>query len=162
MKKTALLTVMGLTLFMAACGDNNDDDDAATNVPDDAPQEQEGSTSTNTVSDNNSEESPFAFTHFDLDVEYAGNKSYDVDYENESTGAEAKIEDDFNNNIIQGNDAIDQLMPIFENFTFDASTPDDQIIEEVLSAFNLSNDYQEFELEVRFADGVQKEINRKQ
>lgn len=157
MKKTFLVSAMGLTLFLAACGNDND---TATNVPNDAPQEQNNSgvTETNT----NTTDNRFAFTHFDLSVDYAGNKSYDVEYENESTGAEAKIEDDLNNNKVQGNDAIDQLIPIFEKFSFDAATADDQIIDEVLKAFNLSNDYQEFELEVRFADGVVKEVNRMQ
>lgn len=153
MKKTALLPVVGLALFLVACGDDNE---TATNVPDDAPQEQNngGATDTNT----NTMDNRFAFSHFNLSVDYAGNKSYDIDYENESTGAEAKIEDDFNNKVAQGNEAVDELVPIFEKFTFDASTDNDKIIDEVLIAFNLSKDYQEFDLEVRFADGVEKDV----
>ena len=158
MKKTAFLSVVGLTMFLAACGDDNE---TATNVPDDAPTEQE-TNSSDTIKDNNSADAPFMFTHFNLSVDYAGNKSYDIDYENESTGAEAKIEDDFNNKVVQGNEAVDELVPIFEKFSFDAATDNDKIIDEVLNALNLSTDYQEFDLEVRFVDGVEKEVKHTQ
>lgn len=155
MKKTTYLILFCFTLILTACGGDKEN---ATNVPNEAPTEQETGTNTNNTVENNSANAPFSFTHFDLSVDYAGNKSYDVEYENESTGVEAKIEDDLNNNYVQGNSAADKLIPIFENFTFDAATPNDKIIEEVLNAFNLANDYQEFDLEVRFSDGVEKEV----
>ena len=157
MKKTAFLSALGLSLFLVACGN---DKETATNVPNDAPTEQE--TGSNTTTNNNTTNAPFTFTHFDLSVDYADNKSYDVDYENENSVVEAKIEDDLNNNTVQGDSAMDQLLPIFENFTFDASTADEEIIDEVLKAFNLSTDYREFDLDVRFADGVEKEVKRQQ
>ena len=162
MKKIAFLSALGISLFLVACGN---DKDTATNVPKDAPTEQEtgsNTTTNNNTTNNNTTNAPFTFTHFDLSVDYADNKSYDVDYENESSGVEAKIEDDLNNNTVQGDSAMDQLLPIFENFTFDASTADDKIIDEILKAFNLSTDYREFDLEIRFADGVEKEVKRQQ
>lgn len=158
MKKTALFSVIGLTVFLVACGD---EDEKVTNVPDNAPAEQASNVGTDTVT-NISEDAPYNFTKFDLSVDFADNKSFEVDYDNESTGTEAKIEDDFSNKVITGNEAMDSLVTHFEKFTFDASTAEDKIIDEVLNSFNLSTDYKDFELDIRFADGVEKEINNKQ
>ena len=102
MKK--LIILVATSALLVACGDK----DEANNVPDNPPVEQNQSTTNTATSD-----APFNFTHFDLDIEYADNKSYDVSYENEANGAEAKIEDEVNNSVVQGNDATNTLLPIF-------------------------------------------------
>ena len=148
---------ISLSAFLVACGDK----DEVTNAPDNAPVEVP-----NTVDDNNNNESAalnnpdnpaFNFTHFDLDIQYAGNKSYEVSYENEVTGVEAKIEDQVNNQNQQGNEAMDTLASIFKNLTFDASTANEDVTKEILQKFNLPDNYQEFELEVKFANDTVKE-----
>lgn len=160
MKKTALFLAISASVLLVACGDKED----ATNVPDNAPVE--GSNTTNNNVDNTTSTgttaTAFNFTHFDLDVTYANNKSYEVSYENETTGAEVKIEDDINNKKETGNQAVDTLAPIFGSFTFDATTANDEVINEVLQKFNLANDYKEFELEIKFPDGTEKEYKKVQ
>ena len=92
LKKIALLLAIGTSAFLVACGDK----DEATNLPDNAPTEQ-NTTNNNTSNTSNTttttKDAAFNFTHFDLDVKYANNQSYEVSYENEATGAEAEIEE---------------------------------------------------------------------
>ncbi|AWE07417.1 hypothetical protein DCE79_08550 [Lysinibacillus sp. 2017] len=158
MKKTALFLAISASVFLVACGDKED----ATNVPDNAPVEGSNTTNNNVDNTTSNADAAFNFTHFDLDVTYANNKSYEVSYENETTGAEVKIEDDINNKKETGNQAVDTLAPIFGSFTFDATTANDDVINEVLQKFNLANDYKEFELEIKFPDGTEKEYKKVQ
>ena len=153
MKK--LIFLIATSTLLVACGDK----DEANNVPDNAPvdQNQDTSTTSTTTSD-----AAFNFTHFDLEIEYADNKSYDVSYENEANGAEAKIEDEVNNSVVQGNDATNTLLPIFESFTFDASTDSDAVIDEVLKKFGQPNNFKSVEIDIQFADGTKKEYRRTQ
>lgn len=154
MKKLAFL--FAASALLVACGDKEE----ATNVPDNAPVEQnKNATDTTTTSPSNA---AFNFTHFDLEIEYADNKSYEVSYENETTGAEAKIEDEVNNNFVQGNEAADILIPIFESFTFDGNTDSDAVIDEVLQKFNQPNNFTSIEIEIKYADGTLQVYRRTQ
>lgn len=157
MNLKVLFFSLSLSAFLVACGDK----DEVTNAPENAPVEEP-----NTVDDNNNNESAalnnpskpaFNFTHFDLDVQYANNKSYEVSYENEVTGVEAKIEDEVNNKKIQGNEAMDTLTPIFESLTFISTTANEEVTKEILQKFNLPDNYKEFELEVKFSNDTVKE-----
>ncbi len=158
MKKTALLLAISASAFLVACGDKED----ATNVPANAPVEESNTTNNNVENSTSTADTAYNFTHFDLDVTYANNKSYEVSYENETTGAEAKIEDEINNKKETGNQAIDTLAPIFGSFKFDVATANDDVINEVLQKFNLADNYREFELEIKFADGTEKEYKKVQ
>lgn len=153
MKKLAFL--VATSALLVACGDKEE----ANNVPDNAPVEQNQNT-TNTTTTRS--DAAFNFTHFDLDIDYADNKSYEVSYENEASGAEAKIEDDVNNKVVQGNEATNTLIPIFESFTFDANTDSDAVIDEVLEKFGQPNTFTKVEIEIQFADGTKKEYLRTQ
>ncbi|MCM3585817.1 YusW family protein [Mesobacillus maritimus] len=157
-----------LFLFLQGCNTNNDE---VNSPPEEAPVEQEATPKDNEQnqadeqqngqSDENQDaqknEPLFAFTSFDLDVEYKDNQSYEVDYENEKNGMEAEIEDQRNNEKVSGDEAFEQLRPIFENFSFDQNTAKDEVISEVLKAFELNADYTKFELDIDFADGTKKE-----
>ncbi|CAM5194660.1 YusW-like protein OS=Ureibacillus acetophenoni OX=614649 GN=SAMN05877842_11635 PE=4 SV=1 [Ureibacillus acetophenoni] len=163
---TLLLGTPVLALFLLGCND----EDKVTNVPDNAPVE---GTATNTQTDTNDTTTDtqtddtqtggatFNFTHFDLDVEYGNNQEYDVDYENETDGMEAEIKDDIGNKVLSGDEAFEVLSPIFEKFTFDQNTANDVVISEVLNAFNLDENYQSLELEVKFTDGTIKEYTKR-
>lgn len=153
MKK--LLCLIAASALLVACGDKEE----ATNVPDNAPVEQTRGT-TNPASTPSS--AAFHFTHFELEIDYADNKSYDVSYENEANGAEAKIEDEVNNSVVQGNEATNTVIPIFESFTFDATTDSDAVIDEVLAKFSQPNNFKSVEIDIQFADGTKKEYKRTQ
>jgi hypothetical protein len=102
----------------------------------------------------------FNFTSFYLDVDYSKNQSYEIDYESDQDGMESEITDELSNKTLKGNNAFDQLSPKFENFTFDSSTPDEDVISEVSKDFNISKNYYSFELNVEFTDGKEKRYNK--
>ena len=154
MKKFALICALSTTALLVGCGDSEE----ATNLPENAPTEQNTMNQTSTVTETT--DAPFNFTHFDLDIEYADDKSYDVSYENEASRAEAQIEDEVNNTKLEGNEATNKLVPIFESFTFDKDTPDEEVIDEVLQKFEQPDSFLELELEIKFADGTVKEYRR--
>ena len=155
MKKLAFL--VATSALLVACGDK----DEANNVPDNAPVEQNQKQSTSNTT-TTTVDAAFNFTHFDLDIEYVDNKSYEVSYENEAKGAEVKIEDEVNNSVVQGTEATNTLIPIFESFTFDANTDPDTVIDEVLQKFGQPNNFISVEIDIQFADGTKKEYRRTQ
>ena len=132
MKKLLLLTI--LSVFLVACGDKEQVDNG-----------------NNTVTLNHN------FAEFNLDIDYSPTEKYEASFEKDVDGFEASIEDQINNEKLHGNEAYDKLNPILEKLTFDATTPNEQVIEEVLSAFGLNPNYIEFELDVLFSDGTPKE-----
>ena len=181
MKNMKWLAIPLSLLLLAACGNNNDE---VTNTPENAPTEGttnnndntnnndttnndmngEGATNNGATNGNNAvtnaNNNAFDFTHFSLDVDYAGGQEIDVEYENEQSGVEASYEDDVNNNQYYGNDAYDRMESVFQTFRFNKDTSEDEVIREVLSAFGLPADYQKFDLEIRFADGTEKEYHQ--
>lgn len=154
MKRIALFLAISTSALLVACGDKEE----ATNLPENAPTEQNNSNRTSTPTA--IVEAPFNFTHFDLDIKYANNESYEVDYENEASRAEASIDDEVNKTKIEGNEATKILVPIFESFTFDANTDSEAVLDEVLQKFNQPDNYLEVDLEIQFADGTRKEYHR--
>lgn len=185
MKNMKWLAIPLSLLLLAACGNNNNDE--VTNTPENAPTEGttnnngttgdnnnngntnndmngEGATNNGATTNNNAvtnaNNNAFDFTHFSLDVDYADAQDFDVEYENEQSGVEASYEDDVNNEQFYGNDAYDRMESVFQSFKFNKDTSEDEVIKEVLNAFNLPEDYQKFDLEVRFADGTEKEYKK--
>lgn len=114
--------------------------------------------------DNATDDAPndslFSFTSFELDIDYEGDKDFDVEYENDQDGMEAEIEDDIHGEKLSGDEAFEKLRPIFETLTFTKETEKEEVISEVLDAFNVNNNFTKFELEVRFDDGTEKEYNK--
>ena len=141
MKKLILLTF--LTVLLVACGDKE--------------KVNTGDNNTNNNNNNNTINLTHKFAEFNLEVDYSPNVKYDASFEKDVDGIEASIEDQVNNMQLRGNEAFDKLNPILEKLTFDASTPNEQVIEQVLSTFGLDSNYVEFELDVLFTDGTQKE-----
>lgn len=135
MKKLTWLVVLLLFFIVVGC---NGDDDEVTEVEDDIAVEKNDQ---DVVQDTNS---PFDFTHFDLDVDYSETEEFSVDYESEQNGVEA----------------VTELKQIFEQFTFDSSTQEDEVISEVVNAFGIDEDYREFDLEIRFNDGITKNYHQ--
>ena len=139
MKKLIMLTF--LTVLLVACGDK----------------EEVNTADNNNNNNNNTINLTHKFAEFNLEVDYSPNVKYDASFEKDVDGIEASIEDQVNNIHLRGNEAYDKLNPILEKLTFDASTPNEQVIEQVLSTFGLDSNYVEFELDVLYSDGTQKE-----
>ncbi|MEG0258427.1 MAG: YusW family protein [Lysinibacillus sp.] len=151
MKKISVLLTVPL-LLGALYGCNKD---KVEDVPAKAPVEQEDER--NALQDNKTEDLIFAFTHFSLDVDYTATEFYEAEYENEKTGMEAEIKDSRNGEELFGDKAFTKLEPLFKQLNFDKETPDEEVISQVISVFNISDDYKEFDLDVKFSDGTEKE-----
>ncbi len=131
--------------------------DEVKNVPANAPTEQNA---TQRVNENANELTEFNFLEFSLDVDYSATESYEVEFENKKSGIEAKLKDDRNNEMLQGDEAYTKLEPLFKQLTFDSTTPNDKVIEQVISVFHIADDFQSIEVEVEFSDGTEKEFKQ--
>ncbi|WP_052948860.1 YusW family protein [Mesobacillus campisalis] len=168
-KLPKVVSTLFLAGTLAACGANNDTNDTPAPPQDNNNATQQENNNNNNQGNNASQQenasqnaqTTFNFTDFDLDVDYGSQESYEVDYEHEKEETETKLEDDRNNIQLEGQEAFDQLRPQLEKLTFDQNTSDDEVISEVLKAFSLGDDYKEFELEVKFNDGTEKEYKHK-
>jgi hypothetical protein len=98
----------------------------------------------------------YAFTDFDLDVEYANNKGYDVEYENDGNNIYAELDDEIKGVEYKGDQAYQNIVKALEQLKFDETTKDEDVRKEVIKAFALNENYQSFELEVKFKNGEVK------
>jgi hypothetical protein len=138
MKKYLIGSTFLFSFFLAACDDSSD---VSTKEQTDSPAKHH-------------------FIEFSLDVDYLNKENYDAEYDQENDKLEASIEDDRNQENLNGNAAYERLNPLLEKLTFDATTPDDQVIAEVLKVFSLDDNYTEFDLEVTFHDGTRAEYKQ--
>ncbi|MFD6441804.1 YusW family protein [Peribacillus sp. NPDC060186] len=146
-------------LVLAGCGEDNDE---VKNPPVEENKNQ-AETNSETGTDNN-EKLPFTFKDFQLEVDYAGNDNeYEAEYDAMGAQTEASIDDQLNKHEVHGDEAMEELTPILEKLTFTKDSSDDEVIQDVTKAFNLKDDYEEFDLEVTYDDGTKKEykVNNK-
>lgn len=165
----SMLTIPLLLGVLYACNDGDQDEiitdtgkdtvnDTANNNAD-----QNNGTDQNATDDQNEGEehvdTPYNFTHFDLDVEYDNDVSYDVEYANDQKGMSAEFEDERNNIHSEGDDAYNKIVKYLELLTFNANTEDEEVLSQVITAFELDENYTSFELEVKFNNGEVKRYN---
>ncbi len=97
------------------------------------------------------------FYKFDLEIESDDDDELEVEFEVYRSGqmqAEVEIEvGDRKELELEGQAALDYLLPILENLDIDASMSRQQIVDRVIEAFDWNYGYDEFELEVKFSDG---------
>lgn len=149
----------GLLVFTLVAGllygcNKNEEKDVSTNAPTNQ------NTTNQQAGDNVTDQVPFNFLEFSLDVDYTATESYEVEYENKKNGIEAKIKDERTNEKIQGDEAYTKIEPLLKQLTFDSTTSNDEVIDQVIKVFNITDDYQSIEVEVEFADGTEKEFKR--
>ena len=102
------------------------------------------------------------YTEFNLGVDYANLKEYDVELEkNSDNSIEADIDDSINNVKKKGSDAFNELYPLVKQLTIVQETTKEEAIKEVLKVFNLADNYSEFDLEITFKDGTKIEFEDK-
>ena len=159
MKVKSLLTVPLLLGVLAGCGDNEVDKDEVVTNP--TPTEETATENANQANEQNGEQqqevTSYNFEHFDLDVEYENDVSYNVEYNNNQNEITAEFEDDANKVDVSGDEAYNQIAPFLEQLTFDETTEDQEVLNQVKTAFGLDEGYNEFELEVKFINGEKKE-----
>ena len=94
------------------------------------------------------------YKEFNLEIE-SDKRELSVDFElkNGSFYAEIEIEKDGKELELEDSAALDYLLPILQNLQIDASMSKNEIVDRVLTAFDWTFSYEEFEIEVKFMDG---------
>ncbi|MFL1998941.1 YusW family protein [Lysinibacillus irui] len=152
MKCKLLLAVSLVTVILYGCNK-----DEVKDVPANAPADQNASQQTGETP---TDQMTFNFIEFSLDVDYSATESYEVEYEDKKTGIEAKLQDDRKNEKLQGDEAYTKLEPLFKQLNFDSTTPNDEVIDQVIKVFNIDDSFQSIEVDVEFVDGNEKEFKR--
>ncbi|RUL51740.1 YusW family protein [Lysinibacillus antri] len=150
MKYAKILIVPFLVGALYGCNDNDVDQDEL--VTETNPATETNQTDT-TNDDQENAETSYNFTHFDLDVDYANDVSYDVEYTMNQNGTTAEIDDDANKVELKGDEANNQLAGYFESLTFNETSSDEDVVNQVITAFKLDENYQNLKLEVKFNNG---------
>lgn len=140
------------SLLLAGCGDEDEVKEAPN-----AENENQAEMDPENGTDKN-EKLDVTFKSFELEVDYKGeNNDYEADYDGQGANTEASIEDQVNDHEVHGDEAMEELLPMFEKLSFTEDSEEDQVIQDVISAFKVKDDYEEFNLEVTFNDGKTKE-----
>ncbi|QSB11166.1 YusW family protein [Lysinibacillus fusiformis] len=152
MKLKFILAIPLMTIILYGCNK-----DEVKDVPANAPADQNA---TQQTGDTPTDQVTFNFIEFSLDVDYSATESYEVEYEDKKTGIEAKLQDDRKNEKLQGDEAYTKLEPLFKQLNFDSTTPNDEVIDQVINVFNIEDNYQSVEVDVEFVDSNEKEFKR--
>lgn len=164
--------------ILAACG-TDDNDDTSVNEQSETPAEQEdtGGTddgmtetedennpntnedTTQDTDDKNEKMEQLEFAEIDLDVEYDDNKDYNAEIEKKSSGEyKSELEDELNNQYLKGDEAFNHIYPMAEKLNINSDSTKEEVIKEILQAFELEENYREFEVEIIFHNGTKVEF----
>ncbi|MFC4410770.1 YusW family protein [Chungangia koreensis] len=144
-KRVSLIALIFLSIILfAACGGGN-----ATNVD-------------STTNASQSSTFNYNFRSFDLDIDTVDQRdAVEVSYEEEKNGYEAEYKNKMANLNLRNEKAMEQLDSIFSSLKIDPNSTDEEVIQRVSEAFGGVN-FTEFELEVEYKDGGEREyISRK-
>ena len=163
-----------LTLILAACGNetidepkqpvteengSSDNTGSTDNVEDESTGATENTGSTENADNMYEKMKELDYSDFELAVEYSNDLDYEVELEKSSNNTvKSEIDDDVNNVKKSGVEAFDESYPLVKELTITQETSKDDAIQEVLNTFNLPDDYQKFELEIKFNDGKKVEF----
>jgi len=159
LKKTTILTslLLSLALILGACGDKDKDDatkdvtnnDTSNDIEETAPGEDPAATGES-----------FGFKKFELEVDYPDqDEAIDVNYEEEkdATDAEYKNVDDDNSDVT-GQAAMAKLKPLLESLQLNEDMTDEEIMERIVTVFNINDNYTKIDIDITWENGEEKEI----
>lgn len=185
-KLTLLATLFAVSLLLVACGSGNSDTPAP-DKPTEDNSSSPGDSGTNGTNGENSNDpstddinsndgndpatgeqdelslmETLPYKEFELEVEYADRNEYEAELKlKHGNRVEAEIEDDLSGVKVKGSEAFDQLYALVEKLSIEQGTKKEDAIQDVLTVFDLSSDYTEFELEITFHDGTELEFKDK-
>ncbi|MGX9134632.1 YusW family protein [Rummeliibacillus sp. JY-2-4R] len=157
------ISLLGMVIVLFGCSDDARKPKAVDAIPVSGSSSNIQTESANTTNQNISDtisiqvEKKFTFSKFSLDIDYANNQTYELDYEKNSNRIEAEIEDERINKKVIGKKAYNMIIPELNKLTFDKYSSDADVKREILTVFNINENYKKIEIEVRFADGADKE-----
>src|SRR5699024_1279993 len=97
---------------------------------------------------------------FELEIEYSGNKEYNAEIDKKDDGSyQVTIKNELSNTSLTGQEAFDDLYPRLQDLHVHSDSNQDDLVQQVLQAFDLPSDYEEFEIEIEFSDGKKLEVN---
>lgn len=104
-------------------------------------------------------QSEFGFRSFSLDVDTANQKdAIEASFEMDISETEAEYKNKLTDINLSGDKAFSELQPIFKELALTPDMTSEEVIEKVSEAFGVT-DYAEFDLEINFADGSEKEYS---
>lgn len=160
----SILTICFMTFMATGCNDDNNSQSTNDNTANEESSHNTSNSDQDTNMDANSNASETKndtpFNEFSLEVKYADNKEYEADYEYENNIIDASIEDDLNNKRVTGDEAVKQLHDILKSLDINAQTSEEDVISKVISSFDLSDNYQEIDVDITFKDGTEKEYRK--
>ncbi|KOF12258.1 hypothetical protein AC739_01760 [Planococcus glaciei] len=164
-KKTSVLTALMLssTLALSACGESDEVNEPVGNESQTDPAPGSGDASPGGGTD---EESiggdTFGFTEFSVDVDYPDqDDAIDISYEEDRDNIEASYENKLENQNLAGDEAMDEIEPVFQTLDLTSDMTDEEAIESVVGGFGIEAGYKTIEIDVRFSDGTEKEFKGK-
>lgn len=94
------------------------------------------------------------FSDISVEVNYADNKEYEFEIDQEpNKPIEVEVDNELANVFLKGRAAFDVIYPNLEKLNVQSDTRETEIIENILTAFDLPTDYVKIEVEIRFNDG---------
>src|SRR5690606_36738908 len=96
------------------------------------------------------------FSEIEIDIDYGKDEEFEVRIDRDDDGEEkmeVEIEDDINNILYRDREAFDYIFPKLETLEITSESAELDVIEQILNAFDLSDDYQKIEIEIQFDDG---------
>jgi hypothetical protein len=154
------LSVFYMALLTACGGQTNETDNTAqqndkaetTNISNHNPLQ-----NTQDQSEMKSQMAKLSFSEIDLEVSY-GQKEYDAEINYDNSGSiGGEVEDDINNEYLNGRDAFDRIYQAAKNLNISGDTEKKDAIDQILQSFNLPADYTQFEVDFILNDGTKLE-----
>ncbi|ARF17033.1 YusW family protein [Sporosarcina ureae] len=181
MKRLVITGASVVALALAGCGTDATDDKVEENSNAvNPPVEQPLEPATDTTNQNNADAAPdtatdstadsatkdmqadmdkLSFKEIELEVSYGNDKEYEAEIEqDENEPIKAKVEDELNEMYLTGQEAFDDVYSKVKSLDVTKDSSQQETIDDILNAFNLQADYQEFEVEIKFNDGSKLKI----
>lgn len=162
------LLAIGFLSFTTACGNGNETDDLG-DADDMQEVTQDTEVNNGVMDDIENEQSPVQDNADDMDskmetlgyhdisveVEYSDNQEFQFSIEQDrNEPIEVEFENELTNEYLQGQEAFAKLYPVLETLEIKSDSSESNIIDKILSGFDLSNDYLKIEVEIEFNDGT--------
>lgn len=162
----AVLSI-SFVLLLGACGSTDNNSDSNNNQPVSEGME-DNNENVNSEANNQNEEAlhgdekadkmnDIGMSEFELEVEYT-NGEYEAEIEKSSSGEyEAELEDELDNNNLKGDEAFNHIYDLVKKVDVNSDSSEKEVYDEFLNAFDLTDDYDEIEIEITFEDGSELE-----
>ena len=97
------------------------------------------------------------FDEIEIEISYGSDQEYEVEIERHDNGdVKAEIEDELTGEDIDNDlEAFNKLYPLVKQLEMEQATDKEDVIQQVLDVFDLEDDYEEFEVEIKFDDGTE-------